>query len=346
MCLGRNEKGGPRRCDSHARVALEKACLAAAAAHTEVSRLEDELTDAHRHYPNDHAFREALKTRMRALSTDTGEPHDKIARRFALQQFLVRLNDAEPQCWVLTGGTALQYRSPEARTTLDADLATAIEGTHIEGRIRAAIARRPGERGDFTVKITERDSDVGGYRCRLVYTLDGKRFANASVDIVTRRELPDQPVLITSPRVVDVDDATPTGPVWTYPAENHVADKVAAMYQKYGDGTEASTRPHDLADLVVLARSSEVDATELRRRLSAEAVRRGCTYPRTVDLPTERWRDTYDGKVDGPALPPEVRDLDSALNSARAFLDPILSGRVTAGRWNPSAGRWEPPPSR
>ncbi|WP_224160494.1 nucleotidyl transferase AbiEii/AbiGii toxin family protein, partial [Prevotella lacticifex] len=64
-----------------------------------------------------------------------------MARAFVLQQFSSRLfrSDSAEQ-WVLTGGTALQYRSTEARPTADADLAFALEASEVETALRQALA--------------------------------------------------------------------------------------------------------------------------------------------------------------------------------------------------------------
>lgn len=345
MCLGPNDKGGPKRCAGHARTERDKQRAAAEEARAAVADLENQLADAERHYPDDAAFREALKVRIRRIAAATGEPHDKVARRFAIQQLVMRLAADDPESWVLTGGTALQYRTGEARTTQDADLATRIQGDQIEERMTAALARKPGERGDFTVKVKRRSSEIGGYTCSVVYTLGGTRFSTAFVDIVPDRGLPESPELITPAAVVDIDDASPSVPVRFYPAAHHTADKTAAMFQTYGStGTEPSTRPHDLADLVILARTVEVDAEELHERLAVEAARRGVTYPKQLTIPNPAWRDAWEGKVIGPGLPDQVRDIDSALQAAGAFLNPILSGAVRSGRWDRTSQTWRPHP--
>jgi len=47
-----------------------------------------------------------------------------------------------------------------------------------------------------------------------------------------------------------------------YPLVDHVADKVVATFQRYGDQQSVSTRFKDLVDLVTIARGASVDSGE------------------------------------------------------------------------------------
>ena len=81
------------------------------------------------------------------------------------------------------------------------------------------------------------------------------------------------------------------------------------------------------------------DGQSLRRALTSEAKRRGLRLP--VGLPTPEgpgWRAGY-GRVarDAPLL--VERDLDSALETGRKFVDPLLQSVMT-GVWNPDTLEW------
>jgi hypothetical protein len=70
-----------------------------------------------------------------------------------------------------------------------------------------------------------------------------------------------------------------------YPCADHVADKVVATFQRYGQDRRPSTRYKDLIDLVSIVWGAELDADSCRRALVSEAARRG------VDQPTRPTED-------------------------------------------------------
>jgi hypothetical protein len=92
-----------------------------------------------------------------------------------------------------------------------------------------------------------------------------------------------------------------------YPLVDHIADKVAATFERHGAGGMPSTRFRDLVDLVAIARGASVDATAQRAALTSEARRRGLVLP-----------DRF---------------------VVRPFLDPLLDGSA-AGTWDHAQGAW------
>jgi hypothetical protein len=87
--------------------------------------------------------------------------------------------------------------------------------------------------------------------------------------------------------------------------------------------------------------SSAVDASALRRALASEHRRRGRSVNVSFAVPDESmWRAGYARTVvDAPNV--VERTLEQALPLAEAFLDPILEGAITYGRWNPATRAWE-----
>ena len=77
-------------------------------------------------YASEEAFRAGLKARLSAEARTSRFSRDELARAVTLQLFLARLfRSPDADQWILTGGTALQFRVPtQARPTADADLAT------------------------------------------------------------------------------------------------------------------------------------------------------------------------------------------------------------------------------
>ncbi|MBE7192287.1 MAG: nucleotidyl transferase AbiEii/AbiGii toxin family protein [Gordonia polyisoprenivorans] len=288
------------------------------------------------------AFRASLQARLRARAAGSSWSQQELTRAFALQQFSARLFRSEAgQRWVLTGGTALQYRTAEARPTADADLAARSESGDLLAELQAATQPAPGEPGEFRLTITA-GRTPGIHTGSLLYLLDGRRFANASIDITVDRPMSLPPDLLTPEPVVAVDGLPELPSMRVYPVALHLADKIAAMYEHHGpDGTTPSTRPHDLADIIILSRSTSVDAAVLRAAVTEQEQRRGITVPVPLTIPNPDWERTYRERVRHTALPPDLHDLAAALAEANRFLAPALSG-AAGGAWDPTTGGWAP----
>lgn len=296
------------------------------------------------HYASEADFRAALGSRLRQHAQQRQWPVQEVARAFMLQQFSARLfrSDSAEQ-WVLTGGTALQYRSTEARPTADADLAFALEAAEAEATLRHALIPEPGEYGTFDLKLS-RSTDSGNYTGRLAYNLAGQRFANASIDVNTTRPVDFTPDLLTPDPLVTMPDLNPPPALRVYPVHRHLADKLAAMYDTYGSsGQSPSTRPHDLADIVILSRSSVVDAPKLLSAVRQQESERKVTIPMPLRLPNPEWAATYPKRVEETTLPLHLHDAHSALDAAERFVSPVLTGKVVHGQWNPEQQQWVPP---
>lgn len=82
-----------------------------------------------------------------------------------------------------------------------------------------------------------------------------------------------------------------------------------------------------------------MDAEALARALRWEFPRRGLTVPHSVAVPEGAdWSSGYATASRGaPVL--EERDLESALATARRFIDPVLRGEAV-GEWDPDPMVW------
>ncbi|WP_457180793.1 nucleotidyl transferase AbiEii/AbiGii toxin family protein [Mycobacteroides abscessus] len=337
MCRSPDEPGGPRRCSADARRRYEQAQQHVADLEAADQRLTGEL-DRIRTYRSERAFRAALNDRIREVAADLGLAHNDLARRFALQQFISRIFSADPHSWVITGGTALQFRTLEARPTADVDLAVTRDIADIADQLRTVSARRGGEHGEFQVDVRGVPTNPGFYTGRITYILNGTRFAVAKIDIAAHRELPVQPDSITPEPVLQIDDTWAMPRVSTMSVPTHLADKLAAMHERHND--LPSSRAHDLADILIISRSCTVDAAELHQAIEAQKKHRNIAIPEVLQLPSPDWRATYRNRVSQSGLPAGLRDADAALAEVNAFLGPVLSGRITAGCWDPACKSW------
>jgi len=79
-----------------------------------------------------------------------------------------------------------------------------------------------------------------------------------------------------------------------YPLVDHVADKVAATYERHGAEQVPSTRYRDVIDLVSIVTGASVSAGEQRLALESEFRRRGLTLPSSFDVPDRSlWEPGY-----------------------------------------------------
>ena len=124
-----------------------------------------------------------------------------------------------------------------------------------------------------------------------------------------------------------------------YPLVDHVADKVAATYERHGPEQAPSTRYRDVVDLVSIVTGASVSAGEQRLALESEFRRRGLTLPSSFDVPDRSlWEPGYAAEARRSLLT-VGRTLDEALAIVRPFLDPLLE-RTAVGSWNRGVRAW------
>ena len=120
---------------------------------------------------------------------------------------------------------------------------------------------------------------------------------------------------------------------------DHIADKIAAVFERYGQTQAPSTRYRDLVDLVAIVTSVAVSTADQVAALRSETDRRGISPPSRFDVPDRTlWERGYAAQARNSVLP-IGRTLDEALGLVRPFVDPLLDG-TAEGRWDPSSGSW------
>jgi hypothetical protein len=172
--------------------------------------------------------------------------------------------------------------------------------------------------------------------------LGGQEFETFSIDLTTRRHV-DAPVdKVSLNPVIDHETLRDLPPVPTVPIEHHLADKICALYERFGQGDEASTRYRDLADVVRILAAIPFDATRLITVLQREAGRRTLTLPNTMQSPSEDWVASFPRAARGFAeYSREYWDLNAALTFCGTCLDEILNGERNTGTWHPDQNSWQ-----
>ncbi|QGP90632.1 nucleotidyl transferase AbiEii/AbiGii toxin family protein (plasmid) [Gordonia sp. 135] len=293
-------------------------------------------------YASEEAFRAGLKARLSAEARTSRFSRDELAQTVTLQLFLARLfRSPDADQWILTGGTALQFRAPtQARPTADADLATRLDAEHMQHSLRQAAHPGPGDFGEFDITIAPTRSP-GLFAGRIRYNIAGQRFSDATLDLATHREMLLPPETISPRPVLALDELDPMPVIRMQAAAEAVADKVAALYELHGThGDSPSTRAHDLVDLVILARTQSFDAEQLRAAIRHQEQRRGLTIPVPLVLPNPTWERDYPERAAHSGLPAHLHQADAALTAANSLIEPILTGAAGHSRWDPDDGAW------
>ena len=115
-----------------------------------------------------------------------------------------------------------------------------------------------------------------------------------------------------------------------YPLVDHVADKVAATYQRYGDQAKPSTRCRALVDLVAIVIGAEMAAQPQMAALVSEFERRGIALPARFGIPDRSlWAPGYAAAAADSILP-TARALGEALALVQQFLTLCLTGPLEA----------------
>lgn len=295
-------------------------------------------------YTSPSAFRRALTDKLRALAVTSRWTVHQLQRQMAYDRLLERLYLVDDD-WIVKGATALLARNLGVRATIDVDVFRAVTQEVAEADLREAARRDIGDWFRFDVGPTRPVSDgAAGTRFPVTAFLGASEWALFHVDLVGS-DLPmtGEPEAMPPLAPVMMPEVAQHG-YRVYPLVDHVADKVAAILERHGDGGRPSTRFKDLVDLVAIITGASVDADQQKMALSSEAERRGLILPDHFAVPDrEIWERGYAREAQRSLLP-IAHSLDDALEIARAFVDPLLDiERTATGTWDPQGLHWGSP---
>lgn len=296
-------------------------------------------------------YQNLITDRARNRSRSTGVPVDQLIDRYYHRRLLARVFGADPDGWILKGGQALLARWPQARHSRDIDLLRSSPESSVDAAVTALLAAVDTAADDhlhFVHQDTSAERTAGSPTRKVRFTVmfGLRQLATASVDVVAMDFAPCGEV-VTEPLTPPFDiDCDPWPDVRMWPLEDHVADKVTAMYERHGASGLPSTRYKDLVDLVLIAIKSPLAGTATHTALHTEVSRRRLlgvrvTLPAVFEIPDRSWRAGYRTQA-GQAhdLPAEYRELDTIVPLADALVTPLLQGRPPRGRWCPVTLGW------
>jgi len=278
---------------------------------------------------------------------------DVVRKQYIFTIFLSRIFQDDTAPWVLLGGNALLIRIGGGRFTQDVDLArqtpwTSLDDAAAELRLLSSRPHRD-DPFEFDLHSAElhADADPFGYgaeteKIKATALLAGQEFERFSIDLTTRRHVDGAVDSVPLKPIIDHETLRELPAVPTTPIENHLAEKICALYERHGaGGAKASTRHRDLADIVRIVGAIPFDAARLALVLEREAGRRRMSLPSMVEAPSAEWATGFPRAAGGYAeYPREFWDLPAALAFCGNCLNEVLDGRRTSGRWDPGDRAW------
>lgn len=292
-----------------------------------------------RSYGSPASFRRALTDNLKNAAKTSRWMLPELQRQMAYDRLLQRLYLAD-QSWIVKGAAALLARDLAVRATIDIDMYRNVDRHVAERELRAGAERDIGDWFRFELGPTRTVSDgASGTRIPVTAYIATTEWAAFHVDLVgSEVTLTGEPESVPALALVDMPDVEQHG-YRAYPLVDHVADKVAAVFDRYGASEAPSTRYKDLVDLVAIVAEASVEAQAQMAALASEAARRGIALPPRFDVPArDLWEPGYAAEARRSLLF-IAHTLDDALGVIRPFLDPLLGG-TAAGIWNPKQGRW------
>lgn len=296
-----------------------------------------------RSYNSPRAFRRALTDRLKAKAKTNRWTLAQLQRQLGYDRLLERLYLVD-RGWIVKGATALLARDLGARATVDIDLYKEIAGEEAEAELREAAARDIGDWFRFEVGRARPMTDAGtALRLPVTAYVGETAWAVFHVDIVgSDLRMTGEPEDVPPLAAIEMPDVAQHG-YRAYPLIDHVADKIAATFERYGEARNPSTRFRDLVDLVSIVTGVSIEAEPQMSALRSEVRRRGIALPSRFAVPDrEIWERGYAAEA-RRALLPAAQTLAEALAIVSPFIDPLLDGSA-AGRWDPRRGEWSAHP--
>jgi hypothetical protein len=292
---------------------------------------------AQRRYASPAAFRRALTDRLNAAAKSGPWTRQQLRRQVAYDRLLERLYVLDDQ-WIIKGATALLARSLGVRGTLDIDIYRQATRAAAEADLRRAATV---DIGDWFTFELGNGTPISNDATRLpVNALIGATtWIRFHLDLVgTAVRMTGQPEDVPPLARGMIPDVAQRG-YRAYPLVDYIADKIAAIYERYGSSRRPSTRCRDLVDLVAIITGASVDATAQRTALESEFARRGLALPDHSDIPDQAlWTSGYAAEARRSLLG-TAQNLDGALAVVRPFIQPLL-GRTAHGTWHRGRRSW------
>jgi hypothetical protein len=247
------------------------------------------MNDQPRRYATAAAFRVALETRLKTISTAEGADLQRLRRQVSFDRLLARFFAERNAPWLLKGGYAMELRLRAARTTKDIDIslpsgAVAEFGGEVLKRLQDCAQTDLGDFFAFVIAKPQMElkaAPQGGARYPVTASVAGRMFTKFHLDVgVGDAVVPPTELIegrdwlgfagIASPKFIAISK------------EQQFAEKLHAYTLPRPDST--NSRVKDLVDMVLLARMETMDRAVLRRAIETTFELRG-THAPPISLP-------------------------------------------------------------
>jgi len=279
---------------------------------------------------------------LQQMARQGGRPTQELLLTYVLERFLFRLSrSAYRDRLILKGGMLLAVLGSR-RPTGDIDLlARAIDNDvgAIADVVRTVLSVTVDDGVTFEADAmgTEviRDAALySGVRISVPSRIDRAKVV-LRLDVNVGDPVTPDPVDVEYPALLDQPFH-----LLGYPLATVLAEKLVTMIERGA----ATTRERDFADVVVLSRRYQIQASELLAAVNATAEHRQVALrplaPLLGGLGDERqqaWFTFVTGAGLEELVPSTYLD---AINLVAAFFDPLAGGSVESGHWDPHSGGW------
>lgn len=295
-------------------------------------------------YKTGIAFWRAIQDRSKTLAKAEGRNHEAIQKQFVRERLLARVFQGESSHWVLKGGNAVLARVSDARATQDVDLLNRLG--NLDDAYNELVRLSSVDLSDhFRFEPVKRVSagqgtdqpTVEGQRVLFDAYCGSKKVHQVKVDLVVGSVMTAVPEEISNP-VLQIEGLESVK-LRLYPVVDHAADKLCATQARYGSMGGRSTRVRDLVDLVIFARTQDIDGTALTNAIASEWSLRHLEGAPVFDPPQE-WALPYAAAARAVGACGTFTDFASARELATRLLGPACAGEVEGRYWDQATLRW------
>ena len=197
-------------------------------------------------YATPATFRRALTDRLKAAAREGRWTLPQLQRQVAYDRLIERLYLIDDG-WIVKGATALLAREIGVRGSLDVDLYRDVAREIAEKELRRAGATDIGDWFRFEIGggIEGRNHSV---RLPVNATIGATTWVEFHIDLVGSDLRMTGPPEDVPPLARGVIPEVGQRGYRAYPLVDHIADKIAATYERYGEERRPSTRYRDLVD--------------------------------------------------------------------------------------------------
>lgn len=297
-------------------------------------------------YPTPAGVESAIK--QVALEASAIDPSVNVNERIKQEHFRRFLSrvfvDGERSEWLLKGGTGVLARVPSARATKDVDLYRSgytLDEALDDLRQLVMVDLADHFRFEYVSHVDSLGGPgqpyVDGYTVKFDVYVGTQRRGQIKVDLSTGAGITDDVSLIEPANALHLPRLK-SNLYRVYPVVDQVADKVCATLMLYSGSP--STRQKDLVDLVVFARTHDINGIALRIAIETEAGRRGLSSFTSIELP-QTWGREYSKMAKVVPHCDGYADISSARILIESFIEPALRREADAKTWSFERLAWE-----